>query len=502
MKIYTARQIAEADQATLKSQNISSLELMERAAYLAFMQIMKKHKEKPVKFQVFCGIGNNGGDGLVIAQKLLDLGYEVKIFVVEYSKNYSSEFKTNLEQVKNKYNSELFFLNENNENPDLKEADVILDAIFGIGLNRAMPDWVQDLVKQINKSGLEVISIDLPTGMFADLPKLADQPIIQASKTLTFQVPKFPFYLPETADYTGKVKILDIRLDRDFLKSLESNKQVITKRYLKSIFQKRAQFSHKGTFGHALIVGGSYGMMGSIVLASNSALRSGAGKVTALIPKCGYEILQIAIPEAMTICSENDKFLRDFENLNFQPEVICFGMGAGTKKETADFFLALMKSTQNPMVIDADGLNLLSEDKFLLEFIPENSVLTPHPKELERLIGKWENDFDKIDKAQNFAKAHQVIMLIKGAHTLVISAEQIFINTTGNPGMATAGSGDVLSGVIAGLIAQNYTPLNAAILGVWIHGKAGDLCVKKSSEEALIAGDLSSYFGKAISTLK
>jgi len=277
---------------------------------------------------------------------------------------------------------------------------------------------------------------------------------------------------------------------------------VIEKKFLKSIYKKRPQFSHKGSFGHALIVGGSYGMIGSMVLASKAALRSGAGKVTTLIPKCGYEILQIAVPEAMTITGENEQYLQNLEKLDFQPKTICFGMGAGTKKETADFFLDLMKSTENPLVIDADGLNLLSKHKFLLEFIPKNSVLTPHPKELERLIGKWDSDIEKIDKTQNFAIKHQVVMLIKGANTLIITPEQIFINTTGNPGMATAGSGDVLSGVIAGLLAQNYSPENAAVLGVWLHGKAGDLSVKKSAEEALIAGDLIAYFGKAFSILK
>ncbi|HLS31113.1 MAG TPA: NAD(P)H-hydrate dehydratase [Flavobacteriaceae bacterium] len=502
MKIYTAQQIGKADKATLKSQDITSLELMERAAVLAFSTLIKKYKNKTVGFQVFCGIGNNGGDGLVIARKILEYGYEVKVFVVEYSKYYSPEFETNLNRIKNEYDLKIDFLNEKSKKPALKKADVLIDAIFGIGLNRAMPIWVQDLVEQINDSKCEVIAIDLPTGMLANLPKLPDQPIIRASKTLTFQAPKLSFYLPETTEYTGKVKILDIGLDQEFLEALNSTIQVIEKKFLKSIYKKRPQFSHKGSFGHALIVGGSYGMIGSMVLASKAALRSGAGKVTTLIPKCGYEILQIAVPEAMTITGENEQYLQNLEKLDFQPKTICFGMGAGTKKETADFFLDLMKSTENPLVIDADGLNLLSKHKFLLEFIPKNSVLTPHPKELERLIGKWDSDIEKIDKTQNFAIKHQVVMLIKGANTLIITPEQIFINTTGNPGMATAGSGDVLSGVIAGLLAQNYSPENAAVLGVWLHGKAGDLSVKKSAEEALIAGDLIAYFGKAFSILK
>lgn len=502
MKIYTAQQIANADKATLKSQNITALELMERAAHLAFLSLIKKYKNKTVGFQVFCGIGNNGGDGLVIARKILEYGYEVKVFVVEYSKNYSSEFETNLNRLENEYGLEIIFLNENSKKPNLKETDVLIDAIFGIGLNRAMPIWVQDLVEQINDFKCEVIAIDLPTGMLANLPKLPNQPIVRASKTLTFQAPKLSFYLPETAEFTGKVKVLNIGLDQEFLESLNANIQVIEKKHLKTIIQKRSQFSHKGSFGHALIVGGSYGMVGSMVLASKSALRSGAGKVTALIPKCGYEILQIAVPEAMTITCKNEKYLQNFEKLNFHPKTICFGMGAGTQKDTVDFFLDLMKSTENPMVIDADGLNLLSKHEYLLEYIPKNSVLTPHPKELERLIGKWDSDIEKIDKTQDFAIEHQVVMLIKGANTLIITPEQIFINTTGNPGMATAGSGDVLSGVIAGLLAQDYSPKNAAVLGVWLHGKAGDLSVKKSAEEAMIAGDIIAYLGKSFSKLK
>jgi|SRR5690625_2494693 len=498
MKIFTAQQIKQADENTLISQQITSLELMERAADKAFLALLKKYKNTSVSFKIFCGVGNNGGDGLVIARKLMEKEFDVQVFIVKYSSHFSSDFQENLKRLEKVENSTITFLEENSDFPELGTDVILIDSIFGIGLNRMLPKWIQDLIDNLNHSKLPIISIDIPTGMLANLPKI-NQSIIRASETLTFQHPKFSFFLPETAEYTGKVKVLDIDLDTT---SLKSDIKLIKRKSIRKIYKSRKLFSHKGTFGHVLLAGGSKGMMGSMILSSKAALRAGAGKATALIPKSGNDILQIAVPELMTIRSEGKTKLSDFKKLSFTPEVICFGMGAGKDPKTVEFFEELIKSAKNPIVIDADGLNILSENKNLLKNIPANSVLTPHPKELQRLIGPWKNDFEKIEKTQNLALQHQLIILIKGYFTLVISGKKIFINPSGNPGMATAGSGDVLSGIIAGLMAQNYSPEHAAVMGVWIHGKAGDLAAKKNSQEAMVAGDISEFIGKVFLQLK
>lgn len=500
MKIFTAEQNKKADQITLKQQKITSLELMERASHQAFEKIKKKISCQKKPIHIFCGMGNNGGDGLVIARKLSEIDFLVKVYVVEYMAKSSEEMQENLKRLQEESKVDINFLKEDADFPEIEKEDWVIDAIFGLGLNRPLANWVERLMVQINKSGAYIFSIDLPSGMTAELEQVSNV-FIKANETLTFQAGKIPFYLPETAEYVGKIRLLEIGLDQEFLASLTTDFELLEEKFLRKIYRKRKQFSHKGSFGHILIAGGKYGMMGSMVLATRSALRIGAGKVTALIPKSGNEIMQISIPEAMTLTEAGQHQLNRFVAPKFSPEVICFGMGAGTDQKTADFFLDLMKFSKNPMLIDADGLNLLSKFPVLLEFIPENSVLTPHPKELERLIGKWGNDADKINKAKIFAKKHQLILVIKGAYSLILTEEKIYVNSTGNPGMATAGSGDVLSGIIAGLMGQGYSPEEATLLGVWLHGKAGDLGVQKSCEEVLIAGDIILNFGRAFRKL-
>lgn len=501
MKIFTTKQLGEADKLTTENQDISSWELMERAATKVYKKIMDEVEGFDRSISVFCGIGNNGGDGLVIARKFSERGFDVLVYIVNYSDQHSEDFEENLKRLKKIIKGEISILNEGDDFPKLKKGSLVIDAIFGIGLNRKLLDWVNDLVKHINRSKNYVVAIDMPTGLFSNKVPEKGQHILKADLTLTFQSPKLVFYLPQTAELTGKVCVIDIGLDEYFLKETETEVELIRQEEILPLRKIRQKFSHKGTYGHCLIVGGSYGKMGSVILASSASLRVGAGKVTALIPKCGYEILQTCLPEAMVLTTTDRNILSDFEAPNFKPEIICFGIGAGLDDETAKFFENLIKATKKPMLIDADGLNLLAKYNDLLKLIPENSVLTPHPKELERLVGKWDDDFDKLKKTKAFAKKHKVIVVIKGANTIIVSNEKLFINTTGNPGMATAGSGDVLSGVISGLMAQGYSPEHAAIFGVYLHGSAGDLALKNSSLEALIAGDIIHSFGNAFQKL-
>ncbi len=501
MKIYTPRQLAEADKITIQKQHISSLQLMERAASLAYQKIKEKERIDNSAFAVFCGVGNNGGDGLVIARKLAEDNATVKVFIVRYGVKPSADFSANFMRLQKLKAVEIITLNEQAASPTISTDWIIIDAIFGIGLNRSMPQWVNKLVAHLNTQQTLVWAIDMPSGLPAH-SILEGGEVLKATYTLTFQCPKLTFFLPQTAAFAGKITVLDIGLDADYLQQLKTNFIQLEIGQIASLPKKRPHFAHKGTFGHGLVVGGSYGKMGSVVLATQAALRAGAGKVTSLIPSCGYVILQTTAPEAMVLTSPETTHLSDFEAPTFIPTTVCFGIGAGTHPDTATFFKTLLQQTEAPMVIDADGLNILARHLDWLSLVPQNSLLTPHPKELSRLIGPWKNDLEKIRKASAFVKKYAIILILKGAFTMIFTSKQVYINSTGNPGMATAGSGDVLAGLLTGLMAQGYTPEEAALLGVYLHGKAGDIAVEDSSEEALVAGDLILNFGRAFQALK
>lgn len=496
MKIFDVEQLFKADKITIEKEGITSEALMERAATKVFNQIHSRLEGANLPIKIFCGVGNNGGDGLVIGRLLIEYGYKVTVYVVNYSDNRSKDFLSNYEKIKQVSKPWPILLTENEDLPELNERDFVVDAIFGIGLNRPLDKWVGRLVKHINSSGAFVLSVDMPSGLFSDKIPSEKEAVINADFTLTFQSPKLIFFLPEAADHVGELQVLEIGLDRDFLKNAPGVAQLIDKTEAKAMFVPRKKFAHKGNYGHTLIIGGSYGKIGSISLSATAALRTGSGLVSIYAPKCGYQILQTVLPEAMVLTDEAENELQEIA-FEIDPDVICFGMGAGTSPKTISAFESLLKRTKNPMVIDADGLNILSKEKDFIKLVPENSVLTPHPKELERLIGKWDHDFHKLELAKDFSKKNKIILVIKGAHTITISSDKLYINNTGNPGMATAGAGDVLSGVIASLISQDYDPLIAAVFGVYLHGKAGDLAAAELSFQGMIAGDIAFNIGTA-----
>lgn len=496
MKIFDVAQLAEADKVSIEKQGITSEELMERAATLVFNEIHSRLQGAEIPIKIFCGIGNNGGDGLVIGRLLVENGYEVRIFVVNYSDQRSEDFSANFEKIQGLDCSKPILLREKDDLPDLQDTDFIIDAIFGIGLNRPLDPWVGALVNHINSSGAFTLSVDMPSGLFSDKVPSENDAVIKADFTLSFQVPKLIFFLPQTSDFVGELQILDIGLDREFLHKAPAKARLIDKDEAIGLYIPRKKNSHKGDYGHALIIGGSYGKIGSIALAGSAALRSGAGLVTFFSPKCGYQVLQTILPEAMVLTDVDQDNLSAID-FDIVPDVICFGMGAGTSSVSLNAFKKLLQRSSKPMVIDADGLNMLSKEKQLLSLLPENSVLTPHPKELQRLIGTWKDDFEKLEKATKFTKKHKVILVIKGAFTFTISGDHWYINNTGNPGMATAGSGDVLSGVITGLISQKYDPLSAAVFGVYLHGRAGDIMADEKSYQGMISGDIAANIGRA-----
>ncbi len=495
MKIFTAEQIYEADKFTIEKQGIKSSDLMERAATQIFNWMHLRMQGAQVKIHLFCGIGNNGGDGIALARHLQEHGYNIEVYVVNYSEKRSQDFLLNLDRLKDR-KIWPHFLNNEKELPQIHKDDIIVDAIFGIGLNRTPDNWVAEIIKYLNQSQAFILSVDMPSGLFIDKLPENKEAIINSNYVLSFQAPKLIFFLPETGIYSNQWEVLDIGLDVEYLMNAQSAYELIGKNEVLPFYIPREKFTHKGTYGHALIVGGSYGKIGAVSLATKACLKIGSGLVTSYVPKCGYIPLQTGLPELMVLTDANDNIISKI-TYNIEPTVIGIGVGLGTDAITQKAFASFIKKNKTPLVIDADGLNILAENKELLKKLPAQTVLTPHPKELERLIGSWKNDFDKLDKAKKFSKEYNCVLIIKGANTIVVYNGVGYVNTTGNPGMATAGSGDVLTGIITGLIAQGYEPLKAAIFGVYLHGKSGDIAVEKSGYQALIASDIIDFIGGA-----
>lgn len=495
MKILNTKQLKEADKFTIKNWNMSSLELMERAANQIFEWINEYLEAAPVRIHIFCGTGNNGGDGLAVARLLLKANYDVKVYIVNFSSKRSTDFLANYNRLQElKYR--MVILNDENDFPCIEPQDVVIDAIFGQGLNRPATDWVAAIIRSINESNALKISVDIPSGLYMDKIPKNGEAIIEANTTLTFQLPKLPLLLPETGKYSQSWELLDIGLDEDYLYQAATDYYFITKQEVLPLYRPRKRFTHKNTFGHVLVVGGSYGKIGAAILSSEAALNSGAGLVTAYIPKCGYQIMQTALPEVMVLTSKHDEYISEIE-FDVKPTVIAFGPGANTKEVTLNAFTRFLEENECPLVIDADGLNMLALKPELLEKLPPKTILTPHPGELKRLLGEWTDDLDKLEKAKQFSNKYNVILVIKGAYTITVYMGKYYINSTGNPGMATAGSGDVLTGIIAGLIAQEYEPLSAAIFGVYLHGRAGDMSAGKNSMPALTATEIIDFIGDA-----
>lgn len=495
MKIFTANQIYEADKLTVKKQGITSGELMERAALQIFNWLHLRMQGAQTKIHVFCGIGNNGGDGLVLARHLQEHGYNLEIYVVNYSTKRSKDFLTNLERLKErKVWPE--FLEAASDLPQIGREAIIVDAIFGIGLNRAPDSWVIKLFDHLNESGALILSVDIPSGLATDKVPKNENEVIKANYTLSFQVPKLVFFLPETGIYTEQWEVLDIGLDQEFLMQTETDFELIGKNEVLPIYVPREKYSHKGSNGHALIIGGSYGKIGAVHLAAKACLHAGSGLVTAYLPKCGYIPLQSSLPEVMVVTDIADNNISKID-FPISPTVIGVGIGIGQENVTVKAFADFLEKNETPLVVDADGLNILSANKQLLKKLPPQTVLTPHPKELERLIGKWKDDFDKLNKAKAFSKEQNCVLVIKGAHTITIYDEKGYVNTTGNPGMGTGGTGDVLTGIITGLIAQGYDPLQAAVFGVYLHGRAGDIAVNSTGYQALTASGVIDGIGPA-----
>lgn len=479
--IITAAQTQEADRYTIETTPIASIDLMENAS-LAFVSVfMQLFPDKNTHVLICCGTGNNGGDGLAIARLLQEHSYDaVAVWVARFGGSESDEFATNISRL---YNTPILITEffPGDELPAIHQS-IVIDALLGSGLNKPLQgDWLR-MVEHINRAGKPIVAIDIPTGLRADGMLPSSEPTIQAQHTISFQRPKLSFFFPESAKSVGQFHVVDIGLNEAFIEKLPSDFKLIESSDIQQLYRHREPFTHKGSYGHALIIAGDTQTMGAALLACEACLYSGAGLTTVFIPETGLTALNTRLPEVM-YCG-----MDELPKMWKRADAIGIGPGLGQR---ASWLIDTVTHTDKPMVIDADALNFLSQNKKLLDRLPKHSILTPHVKEFDRLFGAHDSWWDRVQTAKKQAIAHQLIILLKNQYTFIALPDgDLLVNPTGNPAMASGGMGDVLTGMLTAFLAQGYPPYNAAILACYVHGAAGDQLASEAGLAVIPAGQL------------
>lgn len=503
MKIFTSAQIHELDRYTIEHEPIKSIDLMERAAKAITHAIMEEWTAH-TPIVVFAGPGNNGGDALAVARLLLSEGYKVQIYLFNITNHLSEDCVINRQRLlESKYAKSFTEVTAKFDPPELTSDIVVIDGLFGSGLNKPLAGGFASLIKYINQSPSKVVSIDVPSGLMSeDNTYNVRANIIHATLTLTLHEKKLAFLFGDTQQFLGRLKVLDIRLSQEYIQKTEAQFQILEESDIRSCLLKRDDYAHKGNMGNALIIAGSYGMSGAAILATRACLRSGVGKVTVHTAKRNYDVMQMAVPEAILQVEHDETcFTEAVDADDF--DVVGIGPGLGKQENTAIAMITQIRRAQCPIVADADALNILSNHRAWMQQLPKGIIMTPHPKELDRLTGTAANaDFERLQRARELAQSLQAFIVLKGHYSaLCLPNGQVFFNPTGNSGMATAGSGDVLTGIITALLARGYHQLNACKVGMYLHGLAGDLAAKALGKESLIASDIIDYLPKAFQTI-
>ncbi len=488
MIALSSRQIRDWDQYTIQHEGIESLDLMERAANACVHWMTTQGIPGDHSCYIFCGKGNNGGDGLAIARLLTAKGFRTEVFIMEFGKPGTPDFQANLQRL-HELGIAVHYLQEGVPLPELAAGRWIIDALLGTGLDRPPAERLATLISYLNQHDNPVCSIDLPSGMPADGSVLPPGACITATVTLSFQCFKPALLFADNASFFGKVIVLDIGLHPGYLSQTAALYEGVDRALATSIFQPRGPFTHKGHFGHALLLAGSVGKMGAAILAGSACLRSGPGLLSFLNPTGNQAILQIALPEGMCLTAP--------ANYNIYRTVGC-GPGLGTGAEAAAALKEVLNNTDRPLVLDADALNLLAIHKDWQPLIPSFSILTPHPREFDRLTGTSVSESQRWEKAQALAKRMNWVVILKGHYSLIaMPGGKAYFNTSGNASMAKGGSGDVLTGMLTGLLAHGYSPEQAALLGVYLHGRAGEIASEVYGMESAIASDTVAQIGNA-----
>ena len=503
MKIFTSSHIRELDAYTIAHEPIRSIDLMERAAKTLTRAISDQWSVQ-VPVVVFAGPGNNGGDALAVARMLCEQGYDVSTYLFNINGRLSEDCTINRQRILDSRKMKEFHeIIDEFEPPKLESGTLVVDGLFGSGLTKPLAGGFASLIKYINQSPATVVSIDVPSGLMTeDNTYNVRANIIKADVTLTLHQKKLSFLFPENQQYIGRLKVLDIRLSQEGMEKIEANYTLIEENDIRPLLLKRNPYAHKGNMGNALIIAGSYGMGGASVLATKACLRAGAGKVTAHTPKQNNVIMQVSVPEAIIQLDRDETtFSEAVETEDYN--ALGIGPGLGTTEQTAVAVIAQIRRCLCPVVIDADAINILANHRTWLQQIPQGAILTPHPKELERLEGHSTDSYEQLTKARTLAERLQAFVILKGHHSaLCLPDGHVIFNSTGNAGMATAGSGDVLTGIITGLLARGYKQQEACLIGMYLHGLAGDIAARELGEESLIASDLIQYLPQAFKKLR
>lgn len=496
LPVLSATQLREADARTIANEPISSLKLMERAAAHCTQKLLET-LAWDVPVVVLAGMGNNGGDGLAMARMLQSAGQRVRVIVLKHKTEGSPDFQHNLLWA-TESGLAIEVLDEGAELPEFDPGSYLIDAILGTGLQRPISGWMKEIVRALNQRPNTVLAIDMPSGLFAEDNSGNDpEAIVQADHTFTLEVPKLALLLPENARFVGEWDVVPIGLDKEFIASLKPLAVVLVQADVAALMPVRTRFSHKGDHGHAWLLAGGEGKMGAALLAAKASLRSGTGLLTLHVPHGNDVLVHTAIPEAMVSMDVLATHLTALPKFA-KASAIGIGPGIGTDAETASMLKRLIQDAPAPLVIDADALNILAENKTWLAFLPPGTVLTPHPKEFDRLAGASTNGYERLHKAKALAVKMNMVLVLKGAYTAILSPDgRVFFNSTGNPGMAKGGSGDALTGIITGLRAQGLDPLSAALLGVYAHGLAGDLAAKQLGLDGMLPSDLIEHLPEA-----
>lgn len=502
MKIFTSDKIREIDAYTIEHEPVKPVDLMERAASVMFKWFVSQF-ERSGEVNVFSGPGNNGGDGLAMARMLADAGYRVRVFYAAFTDSKSESWSVNHERLIRQGKVEYKEIKGPDDFPYISPGGVIIDAIFGSGLTRAAEGLPAEIIRGINNTEARVVSVDIPSGLFSEDNTDNDpDSIVRADYTLSLQFPKLSFFFAENQHFAGRFEVLPIGLHPGKINKTATDYTLTDSTFVAGILKNRNKFDHKGHFGHALMVAGSSGKTGAAILSSHAALRTGAGLLTTHVPRPAAGIIHSALPEAMVQCDQSEIMVTGIYDIE-KYDALGIGPGLGTKPNTKKGLRELLEKYKGPVVIDADALNIISADEEMKQLLSENTVLTPHPGEFRRLSGSDDTAYARMQKQREFSMHYGCISVLKGAHTSVCLPDgRVWFNTTGNPGMATAGSGDVLTGMILGLLAQGYRPSEAAIAAVFIHGLAGDLACEGTAYESLIASDIIHNIGKSFEHIR
>jgi len=498
MKIFTTENIRHIDDIITNNDTEATLALMERVASAVTYEIVARWRPSK-RIVIFAGSGNNGGDALAVARMLYGQGYAPEIYLFNVHSSHLSqaciEQRALLMEIEGIDFTEI---KDTFNPPELDTTDVVIDGLFGSGLRTPLRGGFTSLVQYINASDAYVVSLDIPSGMFGEWNTGIDRRnVIHADLTLNYQFPRLSFFFAENAEYIGQVKVLDLEYDREVIERTSTDFYLIEKEDVKENLMPRNLFMNKYDNGSILLVAGSYGMMGAAVLAARGAMRAGAGVVTVHAPRCGFSVMQTAVPEVLFEPDRNEIVTSNIDTRR-QYSVVALGPGIGTSDETLEAMDQFLKKFKRPCLLDADALNCIARRQLLLRSIPNGSIITPHPAEFDRLFGKHDTDEERLQKAIDVSKLYEITIVLKGHYTMTVRPDgKVYINSTGNPGMATAGSGDVLTGIIASMIAQGNTPDLAVVMGVYLHGLAGDIAAREHEYYGLVASDIIDNLGHA-----